>query len=94
MSSREITRRELVARGGASDLEEAMRRIGAVVEASADSKPGDASRRFCMHAFGAVFVEVTVDPDLGETRVRRIVRAYGAVRIVDPRRAAVSASAA
>jgi hypothetical protein len=31
-----------------------------------------------MHAFGAVFMEVAVDPDLGETRVRRIVGAYGA----------------
>ena len=47
-----------------------------------------------MHAFGAVFVEVAVDPDLGETRVRRIVGAYGAGRIVNQRRPAASASAA
>ncbi|TIT82178.1 MAG: xanthine dehydrogenase family protein molybdopterin-binding subunit, partial [Mesorhizobium sp.] len=33
----------------------------------------------------AVFVEVAVDPDLGETRVRRIVGAYGAGRIVNPK---------
>src|SRR5213075_85098 len=38
-----------------------------------------------MHAFGAVFVEIAVDPDLGETRVRRIVGAYGAGRIVNPK---------
>jgi xanthine dehydrogenase YagR molybdenum-binding subunit len=38
-----------------------------------------------MHAFGAVFVEVAVDPDLGQTRVRRIVGAYGAGRIVNPK---------
>ena len=38
-----------------------------------------------MHAFGAVFAEVAVDPDLGETRVRRIVGAYGAGRIVNPK---------
>lgn len=38
-----------------------------------------------MHAFGAAFVEVAVDPDLGETRVRRIVGAYGAGRIVNPK---------
>jgi xanthine dehydrogenase YagR molybdenum-binding subunit len=38
-----------------------------------------------MHAFGAVFVEVAVDPDLGETRVRRIVGAYGVGRIVNPK---------
>ncbi len=40
-----------------------------------------------MHAFGAVFVEVTVDPDLGEVRVPRIVGAYGAGRIVNPKTA-------
>src|SRR5438105_15193733 len=38
-----------------------------------------------MHAFGAVFVEVAVDPDLGETRVRRVVGAYGLGRIVNPK---------
>jgi CO/xanthine dehydrogenase Mo-binding subunit len=50
-----------------------------------DVKQGDAAQRFSMHAFGAVFVEVAVDPDLGETRVRRIVGAYGAGRIVNPK---------
>ena len=37
-----------------------------------------------MHVFGAVFAEVAVDPDLRETRVRRIAEAYGAGRIVNP----------
>jgi xanthine dehydrogenase YagR molybdenum-binding subunit len=78
-------REDALARGGANDLAEAMRRIGQVVEAFADSKPGDASQRFSMHAFGAVFAEVAVDPDLGEARVRRIVGAYGAGRIVNPK---------
>ncbi len=78
-------REDALARGGANDLAEAMRRIGQPVEASADSKPDDASQRFSMHAFGAVFVEVAVDPDLGETRVRRIVGAYGVGRIVNPK---------
>jgi len=62
-----------------------MDRIGEPVEASVDLKPGDASKRFSMHAFGAVFSEVAVDPDLCETRVRRIVGAYGAGRIVNPK---------
>jgi xanthine dehydrogenase YagR molybdenum-binding subunit len=53
---------------------EAVRRLGQPVEASVDSKPGDASQRFSMHAFGAVFVEVAVDPDLGQSRVRRIMK--------------------
>jgi xanthine dehydrogenase YagR molybdenum-binding subunit len=78
-------REDALSRGGANDLADAMRRIGQPVEASADVKPGDASQRFSMHAFGAVFVEVAVDPDLGETRVRRIVGAYGAGRIVNPK---------
>jgi xanthine dehydrogenase YagR molybdenum-binding subunit len=62
-----------------------MRRIGQPIEAMADVKPADAGQRFSMHAFGAVFVEVAVDPDLGEARVRRIVGAYGAGRIVNPK---------
>jgi xanthine dehydrogenase YagR molybdenum-binding subunit len=56
-----------------------------LAEATADIKPGDEGTRFSMHAFGAVFVEVAVDPDLGETRVRRIVGAYGAGRVVNPK---------
>jgi xanthine dehydrogenase YagR molybdenum-binding subunit len=78
-------REELLARSGGNDIAEAMRRLSEPFDASADVKPGDASRRFSMHAFGAVFVEVAVDPDLGETRVRRIVGAYGAGRIVNPK---------
>jgi xanthine dehydrogenase YagR molybdenum-binding subunit len=78
-------REDALARGGANDLTDAMRRLGQPVEASADVKPGDASQRFSMHSFGAVFVEVAVDPDLGETRVRRMVGAYGAGRIVNPK---------
>jgi xanthine dehydrogenase YagR molybdenum-binding subunit len=89
-------REDALARGGANNLTDAMRRLGRPVEASADVQPGDASHarrrrglckglRFPMHAFGTVFVEVAVDPDLGETRVRRIVGAYGAGRIVNPK---------
>ena len=80
-------REDALARGGGNDVTDAMRRIGEPVEATADVKPGEESQRFSMHAFGAVFVEVAVDPDLGETRVRRIVGAYGAGRIVNPKTA-------
>ncbi len=66
---------------------QAMRHLGRTVEASGDVKPGDEGQRFSMHAFGAVFVEVAVDPDLGETRVRRIVGVYGAGRIINPKMA-------
>ena len=78
-------REDALARGGANDLADAMRRIGQPVEAMGEVKPGDESQRFSMHSFGAVFVEVAVDPDLGETRVRRMVGAYGAGRIVNPK---------
>ena len=78
-------REDALARGGANDLTAAMRRLGQPLEATADVKPGEELQRFSMHAFGAVFVEVAVDPDLGETRVRRIVGAYGAGRIVNPK---------
>jgi xanthine dehydrogenase YagR molybdenum-binding subunit len=78
-------REDALARAGDGDLIAAMRRLGEPVEALAEVKPGDEGKRFSMHAFGAVFVEVAVDPDLGETRVRRIVGAYGAGRIVNPK---------
>src|SRR5437763_7740628 len=80
-------REDALGRGGGNDVTDAMRRVGQPVEATADVKPGDEDKRFSMHAFGAVFVEVAVDPDLGETRVRRIVGAYGAGRIVNPKTA-------
>jgi xanthine dehydrogenase YagR molybdenum-binding subunit len=78
-------REDALKNAGTSDLADAMRRLKQPVEATADVKPGDAGDRFSMHAFGAVFVEVAVDPELGETRVRRIVGAYGAGRVVNPK---------
>jgi xanthine dehydrogenase YagR molybdenum-binding subunit len=80
-------REDALARGGGNDLIEALRRIGQPIETTVDVKPGDAGQRYSMHAFGAAFVEVAVDPDLGQTRVRRIVGAYGAGRIVNPKTA-------
>jgi xanthine dehydrogenase YagR molybdenum-binding subunit len=40
---------------------------------------------YAMHAHGAVFAEVKVDPDLGQMRVTRVVGAFAAGRIVNPR---------
>jgi xanthine dehydrogenase YagR molybdenum-binding subunit len=69
-----------------NDIAEAMRRLQRPIEATVTTSPDKgASERYSMHAFGAVFVEVAVDPDLGETRVRRIVGAYGAGRVVNPK---------
>jgi xanthine dehydrogenase YagR molybdenum-binding subunit len=37
-----------------------------------------------MHAHGAVFAEVKVDPELGQIRVTRMVGAFAAGRIINP----------
>jgi xanthine dehydrogenase YagR molybdenum-binding subunit len=40
---------------------------------------------YAMHAHGAVFAEVKVDPDLGQIRVTRLVGAFAAGTIINPR---------
>ncbi len=40
---------------------------------------------YAMHAHGAVFAEVKVDPDLGQVRVTRMVGAFAAGRVINPR---------
>jgi len=57
------------------------------IEAKTDSKPGAEKDEYSMHSFGAVFAEVTVDPDLGEVRIRRIVGAYGVGNILNAKTA-------
>jgi xanthine dehydrogenase YagR molybdenum-binding subunit len=70
--------------------EEAARRTGVdprepvEVQASARRDP-EVARRYSMHAFGAVFAEVAVDPDVGTIMVRRALGVYAAGRIVNPR---------
>ena len=44
-----------------------------------------ANAAYAMHAHGAVFAEVKVDPDLGQVRVTRLVGAFAAGTIVNPR---------
>ena len=43
-----------------------------------------AQGQFAMHAHGAVFAEVKVDPDFGQMRVTRLVGAFAAGTIVNP----------
>jgi len=40
-----------------------------------------------IHSFGAHFVELSVDPDVYEIRVRRIVSTFGVGRVINPRTA-------
>jgi xanthine dehydrogenase YagR molybdenum-binding subunit len=44
-----------------------------------------AQSNYAMHAHGAVFAEVKVDPELGQMRVTRVVGAFAAGRIINPR---------
>jgi xanthine dehydrogenase YagR molybdenum-binding subunit len=44
-----------------------------------------AQAAYAMHAHGAVFAEVKVDPELGQMRVTRLVGAFAAGRIINPR---------
>jgi xanthine dehydrogenase YagR molybdenum-binding subunit len=48
------------------------------IEAEASTKPGEEKQKYSMHAFGAQFAEVRVDPDLGTIRVSRWVGAFDA----------------
>jgi xanthine dehydrogenase YagR molybdenum-binding subunit len=57
------------------------------VEVTHESKPGEEQKKFSMHAFGAHFVEVRVDPDLGTVRVGRVVSCFAAGRIINPKTA-------
>jgi xanthine dehydrogenase YagR molybdenum-binding subunit len=53
------------------------------VEATADAAPGAEKKKYSMHAFGSVFVEVHVDELLGEIRVPRVVGAYGVGKLLN-----------
>jgi xanthine dehydrogenase YagR molybdenum-binding subunit len=75
-SSRRETLAALMARQGKQEI-----------EARADAKPGSEQDQFSMYAFGAQFVEVRVDADLGEVRVSRMVGAFGAGKILNAKTA-------
>jgi xanthine dehydrogenase YagR molybdenum-binding subunit len=64
-----------------------LRRAGlAQIEGQGKSASDAAAQStYAMHAHGAVFAEVKVDPDLGQMRVTRVVGAFAAGRIINPR---------
>lgn len=54
------------------------------IEGRADSAPAaDAKKLHSMHAFGAQFAEVRVDPQLGTVRVARMISAFASGRILN-----------
>jgi xanthine dehydrogenase YagR molybdenum-binding subunit len=58
----------------------------AEIEGHGSSAADPAARvAYAMHAHGAVFAEVRVDPDLGQIRVTRLVGAFAAGRVINPR---------
>jgi xanthine dehydrogenase YagR molybdenum-binding subunit len=59
----------------------------AFLEAEAKTAPGEEKQTFSMHAFGAQFAEVRVDPDLGEIRVSRFVGAFDGGNILNAKTA-------
>ncbi|MEA2614256.1 MAG: xanthine dehydrogenase YagR molybdenum-binding subunit [Chloroflexota bacterium] len=62
-----------------------LRRLGVpVIEATVEAAPGEAAGGYSMHAFGAQFVEVVVDPELLTVWARRVVACFDAGRILSP----------
>ncbi len=81
----EALRETIQARPGES-LDAALRRNRVdQLEVSADAAPGKEEEAFSAYAFGAVFVEVRVDPSFGIVRVPRIVGAYDVGRVINPK---------
>ncbi|QJE00210.1 xanthine dehydrogenase family protein molybdopterin-binding subunit [Massilia forsythiae] len=57
------------------------------IEVIARTEPGSEKEQYSMHAFGAIFIEVEVDEDLGEIRVPRAVGVYGVGRLMNEKTA-------
>jgi xanthine dehydrogenase YagR molybdenum-binding subunit len=74
--------------GSGEKFVELMARNGnQAVEGVASVKPTEDKEKYSSHSFGAVFVEVSVDPQLGPVRVRRVVAVYDVGKIVNRRTA-------
>ncbi len=55
-----------------------------LIEAEASAKPTEEDEKYATVSFGAHFAEVTVDPDLGEVRLRRYVGVFDPGRVINP----------
>jgi xanthine dehydrogenase YagR molybdenum-binding subunit len=77
----------LVARGDAQEeLATFAARHGAI-ETQGSAEPGPEQSRYATRSFGAVFVEVRVDAELGIVRVPRIVATYSVGRLLNAKTA-------
>jgi xanthine dehydrogenase YagR molybdenum-binding subunit len=70
---------DILGRAGLAQIE------GRGASGNPDPMEAHAPSDYAMHAHGAVFAEVKVDPDLGQMRVTRVVGAFAAGRIINPR---------
>ncbi|MBV9748346.1 MAG: xanthine dehydrogenase family protein molybdopterin-binding subunit [Acetobacteraceae bacterium] len=66
---------DILARAGLAEIEG---RGSSAADAAAQAS-------YAMHAHGAVFAEVKVDPHFGQVRVTRLVGAFAAGRVINPR---------
>jgi xanthine dehydrogenase YagR molybdenum-binding subunit len=73
--SRSETYAEILARAGLTEIEG---------RGKSAADPGTQST-YAMHAHGAVFAEVKIDPELGQIRATRLVGAFAAGRVINPR---------
>jgi xanthine dehydrogenase YagR molybdenum-binding subunit len=64
-----------------------VRRSGVPLETQGKAGPDEARKAHAHHAFGAHFVEVLVDPDLGMVKVARMVGVFAPGRVLNARTA-------
>ncbi|MDQ3283172.1 MAG: xanthine dehydrogenase family protein molybdopterin-binding subunit, partial [Acidobacteriota bacterium] len=72
--ARAVNVAEVMRRGGLSDITETF-----------DSKPSPERQKYATLAHGAQFVEVKVDPDLGQVRVTRAIEVTACGKIINPK---------
>jgi xanthine dehydrogenase YagR molybdenum-binding subunit len=77
--SRSESYADILERAGLAHIE------GRGASGSSDPMEAHAQSDYAMHAHGAVFAEVKVDPDLGQMRATRLVGLFAAGRIINPR---------
>jgi xanthine dehydrogenase YagR molybdenum-binding subunit len=73
--------------GRSESYGEILARAGLTTVEARGKSAGDpaAQSSYAMHAHGAVFAEVKVDPELGQIRATRLVGAFAAGRVINPR---------